>query len=160
TIGAWAHYGLGSLNDNLPQFVILGTPLADCCGGVGGHGAHYLGPAHDGVRMNVDPNHPLPFATPGGGRYREEQRAEVELLGRLNRMAEAEHPHDAALRARLRSYELAFRMQTAVPDVMRLNQETAATQRLYGLDNATTRPFGQLCLAARRLAEAGVRFIQ
>src|SRR5205085_1764099 len=65
TIGSWVHYGLGSLNDNLPQFVALGTPLADCCGGVNGHGAHYLGPEHNGVRMNVDPKHPLPFVSPG-----------------------------------------------------------------------------------------------
>jgi hypothetical protein len=160
TVGSWVHYGLGSLNDNLPQFVVLGTPLADCCAGVNGHGSHYLGPAHSGVRMNVDPGNPLPFASPGPGRFREEQRAEFQLLDRLNRLAEAGQPEDPVLRARLRSYELAFRMQTAVPDLMRLNQESAATQRLYGLDNAGTRPFGQLCLAARRLAEAGVRFIQ
>ena len=62
TIGSWVHYGLGSLNDNLPQFVVLGQMLADCCGGVNGHGAHYLGPEHAGVRMNADPNNPLPFA--------------------------------------------------------------------------------------------------
>src|SRR5262249_52913905 len=55
TIGSWVHYGLGTLNENLPQFVVLGTPLADCCAGVNGHGAHYLGPEHSGVRMNVDP---------------------------------------------------------------------------------------------------------
>src|SRR5262249_308281 len=65
TVGSWIHYGLGSLNDNLPQFIVLGTPLADCCGGIGGHGSHYLGPAHNGVRMNVDPANPLPFAAPG-----------------------------------------------------------------------------------------------
>lgn len=160
TIGSWVHYGLGTLNENLPQFVILGTPLADCCGGVNGHGSHYLGPAHAGVRMNVDPANPLPFASPGPTQFREEQQAEFELLGRLNRLAAVQYPDDPVLRARIRSYELAFRMQTAVPDIMRLNQETEETQRLYGLDNGTTRPFGQLCLAARRLAEAGVRFIQ
>ena len=160
TVGSWIHYGLGSLNDNLPQFVVLGTPLADCCAGVDGHGGHYLGPAHNGVRMNVDPANPLPFAGPGPGRFTEEQRGQFELLGRLNRLAAERYPDDPALRARIRSYELAFRMQTAVPEIMRLNQETEATQRLYGLDNATTRPFGQLCLAARRLTEAGVRFIQ
>lgn len=160
TIGSWVHYGLGSLNENLPQFVVLGTPLADCCGGLNGHGSHYLGPVHNGVRMNVDAANPLPFASPGAGRYREEQRGEFELLNRLNRMASIEYPDDAALRARIRSYELAFRMQTAVPDIMRLNAEPMETQRLYGLDNATTRPFGELCLAARRLAESGVRFIQ
>ena len=65
TIGSWVHYGLGSLNDDLPQFVVLGTPIADCCGGMGGHGASYLGPEHDGVQLAVDPKNPLPFAAPG-----------------------------------------------------------------------------------------------
>src|SRR4029078_4035832 len=69
TIGSWIHYGLGSLNENLPQFIVLGTPLADCCDGVNGHGGHYLGPQHNGVRMNVDANNPLPFASPGPGRF-------------------------------------------------------------------------------------------
>ena len=76
TIGSWVHYGLGSLNDDLPQFVVLGTPIADCCGGMGGHGASYLGPEHDGVQLAVDPTNPLPFATPGADVYREEQRGD------------------------------------------------------------------------------------
>jgi hypothetical protein len=160
TIGSWAHYGLGTLNENLPQFIVLGTPLADCCAGVMGHGAHYLGPEHNGVHMQVNPANPLPFASPGPGRFREEQRAEFDLLNRLNGLAAVQYPDDPVLRARIRSYELAYRMQTAVPDLFRLNQETMETQRLYGLDNGTTAPFGQLCLAARRLTEGGVRFIQ
>jgi hypothetical protein len=160
TIGAWVHYGLGSLNDSLPQFVVLGTPLADCCGGANGHGAHYLGPVHNGVRMNVDPRNPLPFASPGPDNFREEQRAEFDLLGRLNRLAGIEYPDDPVLRARIKSYELAFRMQTAVPEVFRFDEESEATRRLYGLDHDVTRTFGQQCLAARRLVERGVRFIQ
>ncbi len=160
TVGSWIHYGLGSLNDNLPQFVVLGTPLADCCAGVNGHGGHYLGPAHNGVRMNVDSNNPLPFASPGPDRFRAEQRAEFDLLGQLNRLSGVEYPDDPVLQARIRSYELAFRMQTAVPEIMQLNRETEETRRLYGLENGTTASFGQLCLAARRLAESGVRFIQ
>ena len=59
TIGSWVHYGLGSLNDNLPRFVVLGTPIADCCGGIGAHGANYLGPEHSGVQLGVDPKNPL-----------------------------------------------------------------------------------------------------
>jgi hypothetical protein len=160
TIGAWVHYGLGTLNENLPQFVVLGTPLADCCAGVNGHGAHYLGPEHAGVRLNVDPKNPLPFAAPGPDKFREEQKAEFDLLGRLNRLSGIEYPGDPALRARIKSYELAFRMQTAVPDVFRFDRAKEATRRLYGLDQAVTRPFGELCLAAARLAERGVRFIQ
>src|SRR5213076_2861563 len=80
--------------------------------------------------------------------------------GRLNRLSGIEYPDDPALRARIKSYELAFRMQTAVPDVMKFERETAATQKLYGLDQGTTRGFGQMCLAARRMVERGVRFVQ
>ncbi len=160
TIGSWIHYGLGSLNDSLPQFVVLGTPLADCCGGVMGHGSSYLGPEHAGVRMNVDPRNPLPYASPGKETFREEQEAEFDLLGRLNRLAGIQYPEDAALRARIKSYELAFRMQTAAPEVMRLEAEPEETRSLYGLDQDVTRPFGQLCLSARRMVERGVRFVQ
>jgi Protein of unknown function (DUF1501) len=101
--------------------------------------------------MNVDPANPLPFASPGPGRFREEQQAEFELLGRLNRLSGLEYPDDPVLRARIRSYELAYRMQTSVPETMDLGRETLATQRLYGIDAPGTRPFGQLCLGARRL---------
>jgi hypothetical protein len=160
TIGSWVHYGLGSLNDNLPQFVVLGTPIADCCGGAHAHGSHYLGPEHNGVRMNADPNNPLPFASPGADKFVEEQQAEFDLLGRLNRLAGIEYPDDPALRARIKSYELAFRMQTAVPDLFRFEQEAEATRKLYGLNHEVTRPFGQQCLAARRMVERGVRFVQ
>jgi hypothetical protein len=160
TIGSWVHYGLGSLNDNLPQFVVLGTPIADCCGGAHGHGAHYLGPEHNGVRMNVDPKNPLPFASPGPDKFREEQAKEFDLLGRLNRLAGIDYPDDPVMRARIKSYELAFRMQMAVPDVFRFEQETEATRKLYGIDGGPTVTFGQQCLAARRMVERGVRFIQ
>jgi hypothetical protein len=98
--------------------------------------------------------------SPGPDVYREEQEGEFELLGRLNRLAAVQYPDDPKLRARIKSYELAFRMQTAVPETVRFQDETEATQRLYGLDNPTTRDFGQLCLASRRLVERGVRFIQ
>jgi hypothetical protein len=160
TLGSWVHYGLGSLNDNLPSFVVLGTPIADCCGGAHAHGAHYLGPEHNGVRLNVDPKNPLPFASPGPDKFREEQKAEFDLLGRLNRLAGIEYPDDPALRARIKSYELAFRMQTAVPELFQFEQETEATRHMYGLDRDVTRPFGQMCLAAARMAERGVRFVQ
>jgi hypothetical protein len=160
TIGSWVHYGLGSLNDDLPQFVVLGTPIADCCGGVGGHGGSYLGPEHDGVELAVDPANPLPFAAPGRDVYREEQREEFALLNRLNTMSAVAYPDDPALRARIKSYELAFRMQTAVPEVLKFAEEGPATAHLYGLDHDVTRPFGEICLTARRLVERGVRFVQ
>lgn len=160
TIGSWVHYGLGTLNENLPQFVVLGTYLADCCGGVNGHGSHYLGPEHAGVRMNVDPRNPLPFASPGATKFQEEQKAEFDLLGKLNRLSGIEYPDDPAMRARIKSYELAFRMQMAVPEVMSIDKESPEVQKLYGLDLAVTKTFGMQCLAARRLVERGVRFVQ
>ena len=160
TIGSWVDYGLGSVNDDLPQFVVMGTPIADCCGGMGGHGAAYLGPEHDGVQLNVDPKNPLPFAAPSGEVYRQEQQGEFKLLSRLNGLAAVEYPNDPAMLARIKSYELAFRMQAAVPDVLDFGRETQSIRNLYGLDQGVTAPFGQQCLAARRLVERGVRFVQ
>jgi hypothetical protein len=159
-IGSWDHYGLGSLNDDLPQFVVMGTPIADCCGGVGGHGALYLGPEHDGVSLAAGSKEPLPFASPGPNVFREEQRDEFTLLDRLNRLTAVSYPDDPALRARIKSYELAFRMQMAVPDICKFSGETAETQALYGIDQPNSKVFGTQCLTARRLVEQGVRFVQ
>jgi len=102
----------------------------------------------------------LSFVNPGAGVLLDEQAAELSLLGKLNTLAGIDYPDDAALRARIKSYELAFGMQTAVPETLQLDKETEATRRLYGLDQRSTHPFGQLCLVARRLVERGVRFVQ
>jgi hypothetical protein len=160
SIGSWVHYGLGSLNDNLPQFVVLGGGPGDCCGGVGAHGASYLGPEHAGVAMTLDPNNPLPFGTPGAEVTLEERRRQLELLRQLNQQAGVEYPDDPSMRARIKSYELASRMQLSVPEVVRLEDETAETHSLYGLDQAETRTTGRYSLTARRLVERGVRFVQ
>lgn len=160
TIGAWVHYGLGSLNDSLPQFIVMGNKIGDCCGGKGTEGADYLGPEHDGVTLSVDPKNPLPFAIPAEGAGSVERLKAQQLLGRLNRLTADENPDDAALAARIKSYELAFRMQTAVPDVVNSAGETAATHKLYGTTGGPTQSFGRLCLTARRLVERGVRFVQ
>lgn len=160
TIGAWANYGLGSLNDNLPQFVVMGNPVADCCGGQECHRANYLGPQYDGVPLDINSANPLPYASPVEGVYREEQAGEFDLLRELNAFATEQYPDDEALRARVRSYELAFRMQMSVPEVLDLEQETETTRRLYGLDRSETKEFGNQMLAARRLVERGVRFVQ
>jgi hypothetical protein len=161
TVGSWSAYGLATLNQNLPEYVVLGVPTGDCCGGEWTHGAGYLGPEHAGVRLNVDPNNPLPFVSSAPlGVTSKEQVAQFGLLGKLNRLAGVDYPDDPALQARIKSYELAFGMQTAVPEAMQLASETKETTRLYGLDNGVTQPFGQLCLAARRLVERGVRFVQ
>jgi len=157
SIGAWVHYGLGSLNENLPQFVVLGDPESCCL--TWANASSYLGPQHSGVRLQSDPKNPLPFALPGAEMYREEQAKEFELLGKLNRLSGVEYPSNPVLQARIKSYELAFRMQTAVPDVMRFKEESEATRRLYGLDKEPTRSFGETCLTARRLVERGVRFV-
>src|SRR5437016_158321 len=160
TVGSWVHYGLGTLNENLPEFVVLGEPPGDCCGGMGTHGSGYLGPEHAGVQLDVKPERPLPFVSPGPDVYREEQRREFAFLEKLNNLTAVEYPADNQLRARIKSYELAFRMQTAVPDAISFKEESEETKRLYGLDNELSRPFGEVCLAARRLSEKGVRFVQ
>jgi len=158
TIGSWINYGLGTLNQNLPQYVVLGTPTGDCCGGSWTHGSSYLGPEYAGVRLNVGARDPLPFVTPGMAA--DEQQAELGLIGRLNRLAGVEYPDDPALRARIRAYELAAGMQTAIPETLQLDRESEATRRMYGLTQANTQNFGQLCLTARRLVERGVRYVQ
>jgi hypothetical protein len=160
TVGSWVCYGLGALNQNLPEYVVLGEPTGDCCGGEWTHGAAYLGPEYAGVRINVGGKDPLPFVKLPPGKNRDEQIAEFGLLGKLNRLAGIDYPDDPALRARIKAYELAFGMQTAVPETLQLEKETPATQRLYGMDQNHTRNFGQLCLVARRLVERGVRFVQ
>ena len=161
TVGAWVSYGLGTANRNLPEFVVLGNPSADCCGAAWTHGSSYLGPKHSGVRLRVDPKSPLSFVRSADSKTNgDQQRRNFGLLGKLNRMAGIEYPDDQQLQARIKSYELAFEMQTSVPQVMDLQQETSSTQQLYGIDQSATKDFGQKCLAARRLAESGVRFIQ
>jgi hypothetical protein len=160
TIGSWISYGLGTLNESLPEYVVLGSPTGDCCGGSWTHGAAYLGPEHAGVRLNVEAKEPLPFVTPEAGFLPEEQMAELSLLGKLNTLAGIDYPDAPELRARIKSYELAFGMQTAVPKTLELDKESPTTQALYGLDRNGTRQFGKLCLTARRLVERGVRFVQ
>src|SRR5229473_3149875 len=160
TIGSWVHYGLGTLNENLPEFVVLGEPPSDCCGGMGTHGSGYLGPEHAGVQLEINPDDPLPFASPGKDVYQQEQEREFEFLKKLNGLSAVEYPGDAVLKARIKSYELAFRMQMAVPEAVSFKEENEETKRLYGLDQEVTKPFGEICLAARRLSERGVRFVQ
>lgn len=155
TLGAWVHYGLGTLNDNLPQFISMGRReywnIRD---------GWYLGPAHDAVPLRVDPANPLDYGRPEGDQSAEEQRIGFNLVGRLNRLRGVQYPDDPALAARIQSYELAFRMQRSLPEVLNFNAETEETRRLYGLDRAETRDFGMQLLASRRLVERGVRFIQ
>ncbi len=158
SIGAWAHYGLGAINENLPKFVVIGGPTrSDTRESIG---SHYLGPQHAGIPLAIDPKNPLPFANRPASQTLEQQQHEYQSIGKLNELVACEYPEDSDLRARIRAYELAFRMQAAVPEAIDLEQETLATQQLYGMDQEATRPSGQRLLAARRLVERGVRFVQ
>ncbi|PYT21199.1 MAG: DUF1501 domain-containing protein [Acidobacteria bacterium] len=160
SVGSWVHYGLGTLNENLPQFVVLGPMVATNCGGFAAVGGNYLGPEHSGVQLAVDPEHPLPFARPERPNFKGEQEAEFEFVQKLNRLNSVVYPDDASLRARIKSYELAFRMQTTIPELFRFEQENDSTRRMYGLEQEETKTFGQVCLTARRQVERGVRFVQ
>ena len=155
-IGSWIHYGLGTLNENLPRFVFLGeykdTRVKQ------NFNADYLGPEYAGVELSLDPNRPLPFGSPIAGVTPSEQRNQFSFIDRLNRLSAVEYPDDEQLRARIKAYELAYRMQTSVPDTLSLAEESAETRGLYGIDEKVTEVYGRRLLAPRRLAERGVRF--
>lgn len=155
TLGAWVHYGLGSLNENLPQFVSIGRREY-----WNARDGHYLGPEHDAIPLRIDPRNPLDFASPAADLSGDYQRIGFDLVGQLNQLRSVDYPDDPALAARIRAYELAYRMQLSVPEAISFDDETASTQQLYGIDQPATRDFGMQMLAARRLVERGVRFIQ
>lgn len=154
-LGAWVHYGLASLNDNLPQFISMGKrEYWNASDG------HYLGPAHDAVPLRVDPGNPLDFARSERPFPDAAKSVGTQLISELNAMRDAEYPHDSAMQARIAAYELAFRMQQSVPEALDFSQETAETRSLYGIDQKETADFGSQLLAARRLVQRGVRFVQ
>jgi hypothetical protein len=155
TLGAWVHYGLGSLNDNLPQFISMGKREY-----WNAKDGHYLGPAHDAIPIRVDPANPLDFGKPARNLTATEQQIGFDLVGKLNQMKAEEYPDDPALAARIKAYELAYRMQASVPEALGLNRETAATLDMYGINDPATKEFGMQMLACRRFVERGVRFIQ
>ena len=155
TLGGWVHYGLGSLNDNLPQLVSMGTREY-----WNRQDGHYLGPAHDAVPLRVDPANPLDFGQPALASTPESRGIGRDLLRQLNELRGIEYPDDAEIGARIQSYELAFRMQRSIPELLDFSGETEETRELYGLDVEPCREFGMQLLAARRLVERGVRFIQ
>jgi uncharacterized protein (DUF1501 family) len=110
--------------------------------------------------MTINPKNPLPFGTPGDKISRKERRHQLDLLQDLNSFSAVEYPDDANLRARIKAHELAFRMQMSVPKIVDFSAETQATLDLYGMDDKTTKGMAQQSLAARRLVEQGVRFVQ
>ncbi len=161
SLGSWVLYGLGSENQNLPGFLTICPTLGH--GGVNNWSAAFLPGVYQGtplgnasvkaaeVTMSYLGN---PDLSP------ERQVRSLKLLGALNADHQAPRATDDALEARLRSFDLAFRLQAEAPKVLDLSVETAATKALYGIDEGATDNFGRQCLLARRFAEAGVRFIQ
>jgi hypothetical protein len=155
TLGAWVHYGLGTLNENLPQFISMGTREY-----WNKKDGHYLGPAHDAIPLRVDPKNPLDFGRSERSMPDAAKTVGLDLIRELNGLRGVEYPSDPNLAARVASYELAFRMQQSIPEIMNFSSETAETKKLYGIDLPHCRELGMQLLAARRLVEKGVRFIQ
>ncbi len=161
SLGSWVTYGLGSENQNLPGFVTICPTLTH--GGVNNWSSAFLPAAYQGTPLG-SASVPAEQAQIPFIENREAppalQRAELELLGEMNREHLARAGPDHALEGRIASFELAFRMQAAAPDLQDISGETQETRRLYGLDDPRTRNFGRQCLMARRFAERGVRFVQ
>jgi Protein of unknown function (DUF1501) len=160
SMGAWVNYGLGSENQNLPGFITICPTLAH--GGVNNWGAAFLPAWTQGTPIGnaAVPSdkalvrHINPRLAPS------EQRQQLDLLAAMNRDHLAATGPNQALEGRLNSFELAFRMQMAMPEAQDISRESEATKKLYGLDDKVTENFGRQCLMARRFAERGVRFIQ
>ena len=157
-IGAWVTYGLGSINQDLPGFIVL-PEVSFPQGGSANWSNGYL-PAHFQGTPLRPKGSPILDLTPPQGISREHQRKNLDLIAKLNAAHFAEHPEQDELAARMDSYELAFRMQMQVPDTLDLSNEDAKTQAMYGLGNDATDAFGRKCLLARKLVEKGVRFVQ
>ena len=159
SLGAWATYGLGTENQNLPAFVVLPDPAGWVKGGAPAWGNGYLPAAYQGTLLRGGESPILALNTPGGISSKQ-QRATVDFINRLNREALPVGEENSELAARIAAYELAFRMQSHAPEVVDISKETEATRQLYGLHRKITAEFGTRCLLARRLVEAGVRFVQ
>jgi hypothetical protein len=162
-MGAWISYGLGSLTDNLPTFVVLPDARGLPFNQQGDFSAGFLPARHQGTVIDASSPQAVPdlFARP---RYRfasgAADRDELALLQRLNRQHAVAHPEDSRLEARIASYELAAKMQLSAPEAFDLTRESAATRSAYGLDQEVTADFGRRCLLARRLIERGTRVVQ
>jgi uncharacterized protein (DUF1501 family) len=158
-LGSWVTYGLGSESDNLPAFVVMAT-TGDVKGGPPVFGNGFLpGTYQPTVLRNA--GSPVLYLHPPGKHENSDRRPVLDLVQWLNQEHRAARGPDVGdLSARIASYELAFRMQAAVPDAVDLSRETPATRKLYGLDDPVSARFGTDCLLARRLVERGVRFVQ
>ena len=157
SVGSWIGYGLGTPNQNLPGYVVIQDPRGGPVNGSAVWGNGYLPASFQGVRFRSSGPPILDLERPAGI-TREQQRREFDLLNRLNVLHGEQQPDASELEARINAYELAFRMQTAAPEVVDLGRESTEMKRSYGLDNPATYAFGRQCLLARRLVEQGVRF--
>src|ERR1043166_1346375 len=159
SLGAWATYGLGTENQNMPAFVVMPDPSGWVKGGAPAWGNVYLQATYQGTLLRGGESPILDLKTPKGISA-EQQRATVDFINQLNRADLRTGEENSELAARIAAYELAFRMQSHAPEVVDISKETEATKKLYGLNNRVTAEFGLRCLLARRLVESGVRFVQ
>ena len=158
-LGAWLSYGLGSETDNLPTHVVIPDPRGLPAGGSINWTNGFLPSQHQGVPLRARGN-PLDDLFPSRNITAATERDSRRLLSQFNKRHLVQRGGDDALLGRIRSYELAARMQLAVPEVTALDSETRSTQALYGLHREPTADFGRACLLARRLLQKGVRFVQ
>ncbi|MCX6585089.1 MAG: DUF1501 domain-containing protein [Acidobacteria bacterium] len=163
SMGSWVIYGLGSENQNLPGYITLKPGLSH--GGSKKWSSGFLPAAYQGTAVGLGGVPIEKIAEPiehlkNTGLTPEQQRYELDMIQKMNRAAAARWQQDAELEARIQSFELAFRMQTVAPEAFDVAKESAATRKLYGMDEPETADFGWQCLMARRLAERNVRFIQ
>ena len=158
SLGAWSTYGLGTANKNLPSFVVL-TDDQDPLGGSNNWNSGFLPALYQGTQFRRGET-PILDLKPPAGISDQQQRNELGLLRKLNEMWSENKQDDTELDARIRSYELAYQMQSAGAEAVDLTKESEATRKLYGMDEAATSVFGTNCLLARRLVERGVRFVE
>jgi len=156
-LGSWVTYGLGTENQNLPAFVVMSE--GSMKSGPPAYGAGFLPAVYQGTAFRSGENPVLYLKSPPGI-SNEAQRDTLSFIDQMDRLHQVSRPSDSTLEARIASYELAFRMQSAAPEVVEFSKETPATQALYGIGDPLTDDFGRKCLLARRLVERGVRFIQ
>ncbi len=161
TMGAWVTYGLGSLSEDLPAFVVLPDPRGLPPGGVLNWGAGFLPAVHQGTVITADAGKP-PIADlfPPKGYLAGSEQPSREFLQTLNRTHAASRRENSELEARIAAYELAARLQLSAPEATDVRGESESVKKLYQLDHEDLGPFGRQCLLARRLVERGVRFVQ
>jgi len=159
SLGAWASYGLGSENKNLPGFVVIKDSEATVVNGVRNWGNGFMPAVYQGVEFTSD-GVPIKYLDNPKGVDRKRQRDKLDLLASLNQRYGETRKDNTELDARIKGYELAYQMQAEAPEAVDLSKETEATKRLYGMDQEATAVYGRNCLLARRLVENGVRFVQ